>query len=59
MVLTPQGVQDAEAAVKAASRAQAALLAAVPAETARTAIDALRTILVALGDRADPQGLDS
>jgi DNA-binding MarR family transcriptional regulator len=59
VVLTPQGVQDAEAAVKAASRAQAALLEAVPAETARTAIDALRTILVALGDRADPQDPDS
>ncbi|WP_327085053.1 MarR family winged helix-turn-helix transcriptional regulator [Nonomuraea sp. NBC_01738] len=53
--LTPQGVKDAEAAVKAASQAQAALLQAVPADTARAAIDALREVLIALGDQAAEQ----
>lgn len=53
VILTQQGVQSAEAAVSAASRAQAALLQAIPVETARTAIDALREILIALGDEAD------
>ncbi|MEV6280275.1 MarR family transcriptional regulator [Nocardia sp. NPDC051832] len=57
--LTPQGVTDAEAAVKAAGRAQAALLQAVPDGTARAAADALREVLVALGDQADQQNSDN
>ncbi|NJC86618.1 MarR family transcriptional regulator [Planosporangium mesophilum] len=48
--LTTSGVHIAEASVRAASSAQAALLHSVPEDTARAAIDALREVLVALGD---------
>lgn len=48
--LTPGGREIAEMAVGAASDAQSALLRSVPEETARAAIDALREVLLALGD---------
>jgi DNA-binding MarR family transcriptional regulator len=48
--LTVSGVEIAEMAVRAASGAQAALLRSVPEATARAAIDALREVLIALGD---------
>ncbi len=51
--LSAQGVQVAEKAVRSASAAQARLLASVPAETVRAAIDALRDVLLALGDTPD------
>ncbi|MEV0895976.1 MarR family transcriptional regulator [Actinoplanes sp. NPDC049802] len=51
--LSPAGVTKAEEAVRAASAAQAARLRDVPPETTRAAIDALRTILIALGDTTD------
>jgi DNA-binding MarR family transcriptional regulator len=52
--LTAQGVATAEAAVRAASAAQAAALRDVPPATARAAIEALRGVLLALGDSATP-----
>jgi DNA-binding MarR family transcriptional regulator len=48
--LTTSGIEIAEVAVRAASGAQAALLHSVPEATARTVIDALREVLLALGD---------
>jgi DNA-binding MarR family transcriptional regulator len=50
--LTPRGIQTAEEAVRAATAAQATLLGQVPDETTRAAIDALRRLLLALGDTA-------
>jgi DNA-binding MarR family transcriptional regulator len=50
--LTVSGVEIAEMAVRAASGAQSALLRSVPEATARAAIDALREVLIALGDNA-------
>ncbi|MGC9667797.1 MarR family winged helix-turn-helix transcriptional regulator [Planosporangium sp. 12N6] len=52
--LTTSGVHIAEEAVRAAGRAQAALLRVVPEETAQAAIDALRQVLIALGDVPRP-----
>ncbi len=51
--LSDHGVKVSEDAVRAASRAQSALLRAVPDRTARDAINALRAVLVALGDTPD------
>jgi DNA-binding MarR family transcriptional regulator len=48
--LTGSGIEIAEMAVRAATGAQAALLRSVPDATARAAIDALRDVLLALGD---------
>lgn len=48
--LSAHGVEVAEEAVRAASAAQASALRDVPPEAARAAIDALRVVLVALGD---------
>jgi DNA-binding MarR family transcriptional regulator len=48
--LTVSGIEIAEVAVRAASGAQAALLRSVPEATARAAIDALREVLLAIGD---------
>ncbi|GAA0257598.1 MarR family winged helix-turn-helix transcriptional regulator [Cryptosporangium japonicum] len=50
VVLTGAGVATAEDAVRAAAAAQAAYLRGVPPETTRAALDALRDVLVALGD---------
>lgn len=50
--LAPRGVQLAETAVRAASAAQGTALRDLPPETAQQAIDALRAVLVALGDAA-------
>ena len=50
--LTGTGVTRTEEAVRAASAAQAARLRDVPPGTARNAIEALREVLVALGDTA-------
>ncbi|NJC65004.1 MarR family transcriptional regulator [Planosporangium flavigriseum] len=50
--LTVSGIEIAEMAVRAASGAQATLLRSVPEATARAAIDALREVLVALGDES-------
>ncbi|HLL64989.1 MAG TPA: MarR family transcriptional regulator [Micromonosporaceae bacterium] len=50
--LSAQGVKVAEEVVRAASAAQAAALRDVPPGTTRAAIDALRDVLVALGDTA-------
>jgi hypothetical protein len=49
-------VTTAEAAVRAASAAQATALRDVPPATARAAIEALRGVLLALGDSATPSG---
>jgi DNA-binding MarR family transcriptional regulator len=49
--LTAQGVETAEAAVRAAIDEQRRLLKSVPEETARAAADALREVLLALQDR--------
>jgi DNA-binding MarR family transcriptional regulator len=48
--LSPAGAERVEQAVRAASAAQAARLRDVPPATTRAAIDALRNLLVALGD---------
>ncbi|MFI6782795.1 MarR family winged helix-turn-helix transcriptional regulator [Micromonospora sp. NPDC050276] len=48
--LSTEGAHVAEQTVLAASAAQSALLHAVPAETVRAANDALRHLLIALGD---------
>ena len=50
--LSDRGVRAAESAVRAASAAQAAALRDLPPETAQAAIDALRAVLIALGDAA-------
>ncbi|GAA3391328.1 MarR family winged helix-turn-helix transcriptional regulator [Cryptosporangium minutisporangium] len=50
VALTPHGVKTAEEALKAATAAQDALLRAVPPDVTRNAIDALRALLIALGD---------
>ncbi|MGI5522438.1 MarR family winged helix-turn-helix transcriptional regulator [Micromonospora sp. CA-259024] len=50
--LSTRGVTVAEEAVRAASAAQAAALRDVPPHTTRAAIEALRDVLVALGDTA-------
>ena len=50
--LSAHGVTVTEQAVRAASAAQAVALRDVPPQTARSAIDALRDVLVALGDTA-------
>lgn len=50
--LTPRGIETAEEAVRAATAAQARLLGQVPEQTTRAAIDALRALLLALGDTA-------
>jgi DNA-binding MarR family transcriptional regulator len=55
--LSGKGVTIAEEAVRSASAAQAALLRGVPAETVRTAIDALRDVLIALDDTADVRNI--
>jgi DNA-binding MarR family transcriptional regulator len=49
--LTGMGVDKAEAAVRASTEGQRQLLKAVPPETAKAAVDVLREILLALGDR--------
>jgi DNA-binding MarR family transcriptional regulator len=54
--LSGRGVEVAERAVRAASAAQAAVLRDVPPGTARAAVDALRDVLVALGDTAADSG---
>ena len=46
-------IDVAEQAVRAASNAQAALLRTIPSQTADAAINALRDLLIALGDTAD------
>lgn len=48
--LSERGVAVAEDAVRAASAAQAALLGAVPVDVVEAAVDALRRVLVELGD---------
>jgi DNA-binding MarR family transcriptional regulator len=48
--LSPYGAKKAEEAVRAASAVQAARLRDVPPDTAQAAIDALRNVLIALGD---------
>jgi DNA-binding MarR family transcriptional regulator len=48
--LSGQGVRVAEQAVLAAGRAQSGLLGAIPEDDARAANDALRQVLLALGD---------
>jgi DNA-binding MarR family transcriptional regulator len=48
--LSARGVEVAEDAVRAASAAQAALLGAVPVDVVEAAVDALRRVLVELGD---------
>jgi DNA-binding MarR family transcriptional regulator len=48
--LAPHGIRTAEQAVRAATQAQAALLRDVPVADVRAAIDALRTVLLALRD---------
>ncbi|MFG1921010.1 MarR family winged helix-turn-helix transcriptional regulator [Cryptosporangium sp. NPDC048952] len=48
--LTDRGVKTAEESVRAAAAAQAAYLREVPPETTRAALDALREVLIALGD---------
>jgi DNA-binding MarR family transcriptional regulator len=50
--LSERGVRTAEEVVKAASAAQATALRDVPPEVAGAAIDALRQVLLTLGDRA-------
>jgi DNA-binding MarR family transcriptional regulator len=50
--LSPRGVTVAEEAVRAAGAAQATVVRDVPPGTARAAADALRDLLVALGDAA-------
>ncbi|MEO3746927.1 MarR family winged helix-turn-helix transcriptional regulator [Plantactinospora sp. B5E13] len=50
--LSASGVRMAEEAVRAASTAQAAALRDVAPQTTRAAVDALRDVLVALGDTA-------
>ena len=50
--LSERGIRTAETAVRAASGAQAAALRGLPPETAQHAIDALRAVLIALGDTA-------
>lgn len=50
--LSARGVTVAEEAVRAASAAQATTMRDVSADTARAAADALRDLLVALGDTA-------
>jgi DNA-binding MarR family transcriptional regulator len=50
--LSPHGITVSEDAVRAASSAQNALLRSVPPETTRAAINALRRLLIALGDTA-------
>jgi DNA-binding MarR family transcriptional regulator len=50
--LTTPGIEIAEVAVRAGNGAQSALLRSVPPETARAAVDALRDVLVALGDHS-------
>jgi DNA-binding MarR family transcriptional regulator len=50
--LSTSGIHIAEVAVHAAAGAQAGLLHSVPPTTARAAIDALREVLVALGDES-------
>ena len=50
--LSAAGVTRAEAAVRAASIVQSGRLRDVPPEATRAAIDALRTVLIALGDAA-------
>ncbi|MEU4423431.1 MarR family transcriptional regulator [Actinoplanes sp. NPDC024001] len=51
--LSGTGRAKAEEAVRAAATAQAGRLRDVPPETTRAAIDALREVLVALGDTPD------
>jgi DNA-binding MarR family transcriptional regulator len=52
--LTADGVRTSEEAVRAAGRAQGALLRRLPDADLRAAADALRTVLLELGDRARP-----
>lgn len=49
--LTPEGVEVATAIIEAWAAAQTAMFADVPADACATASDALRAVLVALGDR--------
>lgn len=49
--LTPHGVTTTEAAVRASTEGQRQALTAVSPQTSRTAADALRDVLLALGDR--------
>jgi DNA-binding MarR family transcriptional regulator len=49
--LTAHGVKTAEAAVLASTEAQQQLLAAVPPETIKDAVNVLREVLFALGDK--------
>ncbi|MEV6609468.1 MarR family transcriptional regulator [Kutzneria sp. NPDC051319] len=51
--LTRDGVTTADAAVLASTEAQRTLLKAVPPDTARAAADAMREVLLALGDGQD------
>jgi DNA-binding MarR family transcriptional regulator len=50
--LTATGVRIAETAVRASTKAQVAVLRSVPQESAEAASDALREVLLALGDAA-------
>lgn len=50
--LSPLGIKTAEDAVRAATAARTKVLDPVPQPTVRAAIDALRALLIALGDTA-------
>jgi DNA-binding MarR family transcriptional regulator len=52
--LTDEGVRTVEAAVKASTEGQRELLGAVPPEAVKAAVDVLREVLFAMGDR--PRG---
>jgi DNA-binding MarR family transcriptional regulator len=49
--LTDEGVRTAEAAVKASTEGQRQLLSSVPPESVKAAVEVLRDVLLALGDR--------
>jgi DNA-binding MarR family transcriptional regulator len=52
--LTGTGLQTADAIVNAWAETQADIFRAVPADVSRTGADALRQVLIALGDREPP-----
>jgi DNA-binding MarR family transcriptional regulator len=52
--LTNAGVETADATVRTWAREQADIFRAVPPDVSRTAADALRQVLVALGDHEPP-----
>ncbi|WP_326837511.1 MarR family transcriptional regulator [Amycolatopsis rhabdoformis] len=55
VVLTPEGVELTHAAVREGSRAQAELLAPAAGPATRTAADALREVLLGVGDEVVAQ----